>query len=246
MRKLLTSLATVVLLMSSTMNVIALPKQIAVPFTDMKMPTKRQQKAKQNNHRKGYFNTTNEDAEDIADKLWNKTIKIDPNIFLNKNLHTDKKQFNDQIVKQGILIQAEVQYVSWGSLNINVARFYADSAHFTVNKDGAIATGTDSVDASLNETTAQVAAKLANKDINLNFSYWNGKEINPNLGEIRSIIANEKLLTKAEASIISGISAPIKISGPDYISVTFVLNDSKTTANAKNHFSVNDDGKDAS
>ena len=64
-----------------------------------------------------------------------------------------------------------------------------------------------------------------------------------NLAEIRSIIANEKLLTKAEVSIISRISALIKISGPNYIPVTFVLNNSKTTANAKSHFSVNDDGK---
>ena len=189
---------------------------------------------------------TNEDAEDIANKLWNKTIKLDPNVFLNKDIKTSQTQFNAVIVQEHILTQAEVNYVSWADLKINVARWYNNGAHFSVKKDGAVCTGSVTIDASINETPAQIAAKINNKDINLNLTYWNNKEVNPYLAEIRSIIVNEKLLTKIEASLITRITKPIKITGDSYIPVSFVFDDGKTTAIANNHLSVNDDGKDAS
>ena len=188
----------------------------------------------------------NEDAEDIASKLWNKTIKIDSNVFLNKNIKNTQAQFNTVIVKEKILTKNEVKYVFWGDLKINIARWYKNGAHFSVKKDGAICTGTDTVDASINETTAQVASKLNNKDINLNLSYWNNKQVNPNLAEIRNIIVNEKLLSKAEASLITKITNPITIKGAGYILVTFVFNNGKTTATANNHLRINNDGKNAS
>ena len=101
-----------------------------------------------------------EDAEDIANKLWNKTIKLDPSQFLGKNLQTDKAQFNAAIVKAGLLNANEVQYVSWNNLTIDVARWYKNGAHFTVNKDGATASGTASINASTGETTQQIASKI--------------------------------------------------------------------------------------
>ena len=198
------------------------------------------------NTSKHNFQATNEDAEDIASKLWNKTIKIDPNAFLGKDIKTAQAQFNEVVVKEQILTQDEVKYVSWGDLKINAARWYNNQAHFSVKKDGAVCTGSDTVDASINETTAQIAAKLNNKDINLNLSYWNNKQITPNLNEIKNIIANEKLLTKAEASLITKTTNPITIKGWSYVPVSFVFYDGKTTATANNHFSVNDDGVDAS
>ena len=188
----------------------------------------------------------NEDAEDIANKLWNKTVKLDPNVFLNKDIKTVQAQFNAVIVREHILTQAEVNYVSWADLKINVARWYNNGAHFSVSKDGAICTGSVTIDASINEAPAQIAAKINNKDINLNLTYWNNKEVNSYLAEIRSIIVNEKLLTKLEASLITRITKPIKITGDSYIPVSFVFDDCKTTAIANNHLSVNNDGKDAS
>ena len=191
-------------------------------------------------------NTSNEDAEDIANKLWNKTIKIDPNFWLGKDIKTAQAQFNAIVVKEKILTQNEVKYVSWDDLKINAARWYNNGAHFSVKKDGAVCTGTDKADASINETPAQIAAKINNKDINLNLSWWNNKPVNPNLTELKNIITNEKLLTKAEASLITKITKPITIKGAGYTPVTFVFNNGKTTATANNHLRINNDGKNAS
>ena len=149
---------------------------------------------------------TNEDAEDIASKLWNQSVKIDPNFWLNKDIHSDQKDFNKAIVKDGILTASEVQYVSWGNLNINVAGWYWSKGAFTVSKDGATATGHVTVDADSGETPAQIVAKLEKRDPTLNFNYWNGKNLQTNLIELRSILVNEGIVTKVEASEIAGIA----------------------------------------
>ena len=221
MKKILTSLATLVVLTGTVANSTAFVKHTS-------------------------NKTANEDAEDIANKLWNKTIKIDPNVFLNKDIKTAQAQFNAVVFKEKILTQDEIQYVSWGDLTISAARWYNNGAHFSVKKDGAVCTGTDTVDASLNETPAQIATKINNKDINLNLSWWNNKQVNSNLTELKKIIANEKLLTKAEASLITKITKPITIKGASYTPVSFVFDNGKTTATANDHLSVNDDGVDAS
>ena len=234
MKKLMLTLATVALTGGSLIN------------TNFEANKTNQRSKNIKNTSKFDLQATNEDAEDIANKLWNKTIKIDPNAFLNKNIKTAQEQFNAVVVKEKILTQDEVQYVSWDDLTINAARWYKNQAHFSVKKDGAICTGTDTVDASINETTAQIAAKLNNKDINLNLSYWNNKQITPHLNEIKNIIGNEKLLTKAEASLITQTTNPVTIKGWSYVPVSFVFDDGKTTTVANSHFSVNDDGVDAS
>ena len=96
MKKLLTSLATISLMTGSLSNVTAFVNQkTSVP----KNPVSSAQK-------------TNEDAEDIANKLWNKTVKIDPNFWLNKDIKTEQADFNKAIVSNGILTADEIQYVS--------------------------------------------------------------------------------------------------------------------------------------
>ena len=192
MKKILTSLATIALTAGSFANSALWANKV-------------QQKSNQNNQNVNK-QTKNEDAEDIANKLWNKTVKIDPNVFLNKNLHTDKEQVNAAIVKQGILTQDEAQYVSWGSLQINVAGWYWNKGAFSVSKDGATATGHVTVDADSGETPAQIVAKLEKRDPTLNFNYWNGKNLQTNLVELRSILVNEGIVTKVEASEITGIA----------------------------------------
>ena len=184
-----------------------------------------------------------EDAEDIANKLWNKTIKLDPNQFLNKNLQTDKAQFNAAIVKAGLLNANEVQYVSWNNLTIDVARWYKNGAHFTVNKDGATASGTASINASTGETTQQIASKIAKQNINLNLAYWQNKTIdNSSLIAMRSILVNEKILTKPEASVIATITSSTKISGASQLPISFKLDDQQTVTNTKTNLAVRNDG----
>lgn len=59
-----------------------------------------------------YTNAANEDVEDIASKLWQKTLDIDGNFFLGKDIKNYQSQFNTAIVKQGILTADEAKYVS--------------------------------------------------------------------------------------------------------------------------------------
>ena len=62
------------------------------------------------------------------------------------------------------------------------------------------------VDADSGETPAQIVAKLEKRDPTLNFNYWNGKNLQTNLVELRSILVNEGIVTKVEASEIAGIA----------------------------------------
>ena len=133
-------------------------------------------------------------------------MKIDPNFWLNKDIHSDQADFNKALVKDDILTQDEAQYVSWGSLQINVAGWYWSKGAFTVKKDGATATGHVTVDADSGESPAQIVAKLEKRDPTLNFNYWNGKNLQTNLVELRSILVNENIVTKVEASEIAGIA----------------------------------------
>ena len=123
MKKLLTSLATITLIAGSVVNATAF---------------------KQINHRQNINDPTtkangtasNEDVEDIASKLFHKTIKLDPNVWLGKNLATEQSALNAAIVKLGVLTADEAKYVTWNSLQIKAADWYWNEG-FTVKKDGA-------------------------------------------------------------------------------------------------------------
>ena len=195
MKKLLTSLATLSLMTGSLANVTA--------FVHQKPPVTNNPNTSQK--------ATNEDAEDIASKLWNKTVKIDPNFWLNKDIKSDQTDFNKALVQEGIITQDEVQYVSWGSFNVKKAGLFANQGAFTVSKDGATATGTVTVDATGVETTQQIAAKITKANLKFNLNYWNQKAVGSYISQVQAILANEKVLTKAEASVVSGLTSPVTI-----------------------------------
>ena len=228
MKKLLTSLASLVLISSSVVNATAWNK------------TNQQQNLKNYSANK---TTSNEDAEDIASKLWNKTVKIDPNFWFNKDIKSDQTDFNKQLIQQGILTQDEVQYVSWGSFNINKAGWFANKGAFSVSKDGATATGTVTIDATGGETTAQIAAKIAKANLKFNFNYWNQKAVGSYLSQVQAILANEKILTKAEAGVVTGLQSPVTITKAGTIVISLNLNNNKTTSVASAHINVVNDGK---
>ena len=48
------------------------------------------------------------------------------------------------------------------------------------------------------ETTAQIATKLEKSTVQLNYNYWNGKNLADNLPELRNILVNEDILTTVE------------------------------------------------
>ena len=189
--------------------------------------------------------TTNEDAEDIAGKLFGQSIKLDPTFWLNKSIQEYRSQFNATVVKDGILTQDEVQYVSWGNMNINFAGYFVNKLKFTVTKDGATATGSATIDADSGSTTAQIAAKINEAtNIKFNYNYWNNKTVQSDLVTLRNILVNDHVLTKAEASVITGMDVTT-ITKVGQITLNLNANDYKTSSNATLHADVVDDGDSA-
>ena len=232
MKRLLSSLATITLIGGSVANVVAF-KQI-----------NQQQKIKDPTPKGRNWMASNEDVEDIAGKLFHKTIKLDPNTWLGKNLAADQAAVNAAIVKQGILTADEVQYVTWNSLQIKVAGWYWNEG-FTVKKDGATATGSVAINAATGETTAQIAAKLSKATLKFNYDWWNGKSLKDNWAQISQIITNEHLLTKAETSVVTGLATYKTISGTGQFAIQMHVNDGNTDSIATPHINVVNDGLSA-
>ena len=202
-------------------------------FTDTKLDSK------------SNFQTTNEDAEDIAGKLFGQLIKLNPNFWFGKNIKNYQAQLNVQIVKQGILTAEEVKYVVWQDFTVASAIFYWNKGHFTVKKDGAVCTGNVSLNASTGETTNQIATKLTKANIKFNYDYWNNKNVANNLILVRSILINEHILTKYEASNIVGFLKPVTITKAGRTLVSFNINDNKTQTYAHANVNVVNDGLSA-
>lgn len=229
MKKIITSFATISLIGGSLCNVTAWKNQ----------QTKQAQSITKQN-----VSTKNEDAEDIANKLFNKTIKLDPKFWFNKDIQKYQPQLDAQIVKQGILNQDELKYVSWDSFKITSAFYYWNKGSFTVTKDGATATGSVTLNASTGETTSQIAAKLTKSNLQFNYAYWNNKTVNDNLILVRSILVNENILNKYEASDLIGFAKPIKITKVGKTPISFNVDDNDTQTYAKTNLNVVNDGGD--
>ena len=233
MKKLFLSLATIALTSGSLAGLSVLPKML------QNMPAKQKQ-AK-----------SNTEADDIAKKLQGKTIKLDPNYWLGKNINDYTVPLDNIVVKQGILTDDEVQFVHWSNLTINIAGWYW-TVGFTVWVGGH-ASGTICLDADSGETTAQIAAKLQSKPIQLNYNYWNNKDLKTNLTDLRSIIVNEGILNKIEASEITGLSGGdgyytvnYNWVGEDYY-INYIVNDNNTVSGTPDNPGVQvlNDGEDA-
>ena len=131
-------------------------------------------------------------------------------------------------------------------MNINVAGYFLNKLIFSVTKDGAVATGTSTIDADTGETTAQIATKISKAtNIKLNYNYWNTKAVQDNLPALRDILVNDHILTKAEASLITGANATT-ITKAGQISLNLTVNDYKTSSNASLNTDVVNDGHSAS
>ena len=228
MKKLMISLATVVLITGSVTSATAMVYQKTK--TDSVGSSK---------------TTTNEDAEDIAAKLWNQSIKIVPNFWVGKSIQDYQKEFNAAVVRDRILTQDEIQYVTWGNLNINLAGYFFNKLTFSVAKNGAVATGTSTIDADTGETTAQIATKITKAtNIKLNYNYWNTKAVQGDLPALRDILVNDHILTKAEASLITDVNATT-ITKAGQITLNLTVNDYKTNSNASLNTDVVNDGNSA-
>ena len=231
MKKLLTSLATITLIGGSVVNASAF-KQI-----------NQQQKIKDPTT-KANGTASNEDVEDIASKLFHKTIKLDPNVWLGKNLATEQSSLNAAIVKLGVLNADEAKYITWNNLQIKAADWYWNEG-FTVKKDGATANGNVAINATTGETPAQIAAKLSKETLNLNYDWWNGKDLIANWAEIKQTIINENLLTKVEASVVTGLATDKTISGAGKFTIQMHVNDNNVDVIANVPINATNDGLSA-
>ena len=232
MKKLLITLATVALTGGSFANSSLWTNKITQHGGGSKTKTSS----------KSNFQTTNEDAEDIAGKLFGKSIQLDPNFWFGKNIKNYQSQLNKQIVKQGILTADEVKYVLWKDFTVASAIFYWNKGDFTVSKDGASCTGNVTLNASTGETTKQIAAKLTKANIRFNYDYWNNKTVSSDLTLVRSILVNEKILTKYEASNIVGFLKPVTITKAGKTPISFNVNDNNTQTYANANLNVVEDG----
>ena len=187
MKKLLTSLATISLLASPIASTTAL--------------TNMHQEHNVTSNQKA----TNESPETIANKLRQKTIKLDPTVWLGRHIINYMSELNAVIVKDGILTQDEAQYVTWNDVNINMAGWFYNVG-FTVKIGSATVNDTVTLDNDSGETPAQIVAKLEKYPIQLNYNYWNGKKLSDYLLELRSILVQEGILTPVEASVVAGLA----------------------------------------
>ena len=197
MWKLISIIATTVLATSSLSGVTAWKEANKQPTTATKN-----------------YQQTNEDAEDIANKLFNKTVTLSPFFWLNKAIADDPSAFNAAIVKEGLLTQSELQYVSWAYLSIDEAKIYSNFG-FTVKKDGATATGYMTVDVSVHatptkkvnppnpETAQTIANKLIENTITIDLANWTGKRIDENMALFRQTLVKEDILTQDEAQYVT-------------------------------------------
>lgn len=235
MKKLLTSLATISL--------------VAGSFSSVSAWTSMHQKQNVTSNQKA----TNESPETIANKLRQKTIKLDPTVWLGRHIGNYVSELNAVIVKEGILTQDEAQYVTWSNVNINMAGWFYNVG-FTVKVGTATVNDTATLDNDSGESTAQIVAKLEKYPIQLNYNYWNGKKLADYLPQLRSILVQEGILTQVEASVVAGLAdyyegyySIVKSSWiGQAIPINWIVND-RHTSDTTNTTTVqtNNDGLDA-
>ena len=251
MKKLIASCATLALLSGSVASVTT--------WTNTKhLPTQLTQQSKTATNKfqnKNNGTIKNETATDIANKLQGKIIKLDPTVWLGRNIKNYISDLNALVVKAGILNADEAKNVTWSNQTIVSAAWYW-TVNFTVNLNGTTASGTDTLNATTGETTNQIVAKLEAHPVKLNYNYWNGKNLATDLAELRSIIVNEGILTKAEASVITGLyngtgESDFYTVHPNWLGqpniINYTVNDNNTVSQTPNYGGIDvlNDGEDA-
>lgn len=139
-------------------------------------------------------------SQKIADKLNNKTVNLNPNFWLGKDIKTNRSTLVDRLVNQNIITYEEAQYVSWGNLNISKAQKYVN-VPLTVQKNGITVNAHLNLDANYEAT--KIANKLTNKTIRLNPKFWVGKNIKNYKEQLDDAIVSQGILTKEEVQYVS-------------------------------------------
>ena len=136
--------------------------------------------------------------QDIANKLNNQQIKLDPTVWVGRNLANYQQQLNQTLVTEKILNKYEAPYVYWSNFTVCVAKYFWSWSFNVYQKDPQYgAKVIVSLDASTGEKTKAIATKIKKADIKLNLNFWKNKTVTNYIPLMRSILVNEKILTKA-------------------------------------------------
>ena len=184
MKRLLASLASVVLISSTVVSSTAWTSRQAT-----------QQQSKQ---------TANETATDIANKLEGKTVNLNLKNWKGKKVMDNIPQFRDDLVQQGLLTEDEAQYVYNGNVKWTVTKAGSfPGCVFLVKKDGQTASAGDITLNIYQDTAQSIADKLAGKTLNLDLKNWYNKNIADNPDALADLLVQQKLLTADEVSYVS-------------------------------------------
>ena len=235
MKKLLTSLATIALIAGSVANAAAWSKiNHQQNATDLTKPAK------------SNLGAESETAQQIANKLEDKTVTLDFPAWANNFFGFHSPQFRKALVEQGLLTADEAQYVYLSYLNADKPKVYQVSNIYVAEKGKPIVYVKNvNIDLTTTDTLQQIANKIDENTIDLNSDYWKNKSIRQYFSEIRQIIINDKILTKAEAQLLYGVVNDKTIPGPGTFTSQFQIGDGFETVVANANIDVVDTGLSA-
>ena len=165
------------------------------------------------------LNPSTPSASYIAYKLANKTIKLDPTFWGNKNIVSYKKQLHTALVAQKLLTADEAKYVQGASLVINRIKVY-EHVTFKIVKNNVTAYAKN-ITINANETNADILNKLAHANITFNYDFWKNKKMRDYNNEVRSIIMNEHILNRLETNYLEMESSQVINQGAKTYQIEF-------------------------
>ena len=180
----------------------------------------------------------NETAQQIADKIKNKTIQLDPFFWLDQKITDYPKRLREDFVEQGILTYKEAHYISWGPQHFVVNKPVLRPGNIVnVTKNGqTVSAGNVTIDVRyVSETAQQIADKIESKTIQLETGKWMNRDIAVASAAymLRTTIMQQGLLTEKELRYVSWnhltIKKPIL-----YLGVVFNVNKDGQSAEANN------------
>ena len=170
---------------------------------------------------------------------------MNPNEWLGRNIINYAGALSDYLVAEGVITLEDSTFLNWSNVKITYAGWYW-KVNFSVDVERVVAHGTVALDVDCGETPAQIAAKLSKETLNLNYDWWNGKDLIANWAELHQMIVNHHLLTKVEASVVRGIAyGDFTVDEPIYRAVGLIVNDNNIVKDATPTVDVVNDGEDA-
>ena len=147
---------------------------------------------------------TNETAQDIANKLSDKSINLQLDFWYGKNLSANIAQIREDAVDQSVLNYDEAQYITVADLALPITKAGTYAGNFTVTKDGQTAKPKKNVSLHVvaGTTAAQLANKIKGKDIVISPSTWNVKHVSNQIPLLKNTLVQDGLLKEDEAQYV--------------------------------------------